>query len=143
MFIGEYTHNLDAKGRVAIPAKFRKDLLGGAIVTRGLDRCLFIFTKNEWEILAKKIVALPIAQANSRAFGRLMLAGAGEAEIDPQGRILIPDYLRRYADLKKEIVIAGLMNRMEVWDSESWKEYKRKTESASDEIAEKMGELGI
>jgi len=143
MFIGEYKHSLDAKGRMAVPAKFRKGLVGGAIVTRGLDRCLFVFAKNEWETLAKKLSELPLAQANSRAFVRLMLAGAAEGEIDAQGRILIPDYLREYADLKKDAVVTGLMNRIEVWNAESWKEYKAKTESASDEIAEKMGELGI
>lgn len=143
MFIGEYTHNLDSKGRMAVPVKFRRGLVGGAIITRGLDRCLFIFNKSEWEILAKKLIALPLAQANSRAFVRLMLSGAADVEIDQQGRILIPDYLREYADLKKQAVVAGLYNRLEVWDVDSWKSYKAKTESASDEIAEKMGELGI
>ncbi len=143
MFIGEYTHSIDQKGRMAIPAKFRKDLGAGAIVTRGLDRCLFVFTRGEWETLAKKLVALPLAQANSRAFIRLMLAGAAEGEIDQQGRILIPDYLRKYADLKKQVVVTGLYNRVELWDTAAWGAYKAKTESASDEIAEKMGELGI
>jgi len=143
MFIGEYTHNLDSKGRVAIPAKFRQKLTGGAIITRGLDHCLFVFTNKDWEILAQKLIALPLAQANSRAFVRLMLAGAVDVELDKQGRILIPDYLREYAGLKKQVVVAGLYNRIEVWDSESWKQYKTKTESASDEIAEKLGELGI
>ena len=143
MFIGEYTHNLDPKGRIAVPAKFRKGLTGGAIITRGLDKCLFVFSKSEWEILAKKILTLPLAQANARAFSRLMLAGAAEAEIDQQGRILIPDYLRTYADLKKQAVVAGLYSRIEIWDAVLWKQYKAKTESASDEIAEKMGELGI
>jgi MraZ protein len=143
MFIGEYQHNLDLKGRLAIPVKFREKLSGGAIITRGLDRCLFLFTLKEWEILAQKLVALPLAQANSRAFVRLMLAGAMDVEIDKQGRILIPDYLRKYADFKKQAVIAGLYNRVEIWDSEIWKQYKTKTESASDEIAEKLSELGI
>jgi len=143
MFIGEYTHNLDSKGRVAIPAKFRQKLTGGAIITRGLDHCLFVFTNKDWEILAQKLIALPLAQANSRAFVRLMLAGAVDVELDKQGRILIPDYLREYAGLKKQVVVAGLYNRIEVWDSESWKQYKTKTESASEEIAEKLGELGI
>jgi MraZ protein len=143
MFIGEYTHNLDSKGRVAIPAKFRQKLTSGAIVTRGLDHCLFVFTNKDWEILAQKLIALPLAQANSRAFVRLMLAGAVDVELDKQGRILIPDYLREYAGLKKQAVVAGLYNRIEIWDSESWKQYKTKTESASDEIAEKLGELGI
>jgi MraZ protein len=143
MFIGEYQHNLDLKGRLAIPAKFRDKLSGGAIITRGLDSCLFLFTLKEWEILAQKLVALPLAQANSRAFVRLMLAGAMDVQIDNQGRILIPDYLRKYAGFKKQAIIAGLYNRIEIWDSENWKQYKTKTESASDEIAEKLSELGI
>ncbi len=143
MFIGEFKHNLDVKGRMAIPAKFRDKLAGGAIITRGLDHCLFLFTVKEWELLAQKLISLPLAQANSRAFVRLMLAGAADVEIDKQGRILIPDYLRKYAGLKKETIIAGLYNRIEVWDNNVWKQYKQKTESASDEIAEKLSELGI
>lgn len=143
MFIGEYTHNLDAKGRMAIPVKFRGNLVSGAIITRGLDKCLFVFTRSEWEALAAKLVALPLAQANSRAFARLMLAGAMDVEVDTQGRILLPDYLRKYADLKKEAVVAGLYNRLEIWDADAWKQYKARTESASEEIAEKLGELGI
>lgn len=143
MFIGEFTHNLDVKGRIAMPVKFRDKVSGGAIITRGLDHCLFVFTNKEWEVLAQKLIALPLAQANSRAFVRLMLAGAMDVELDKQGRILIPDYLREYAGLKKEVVVAGVYNRMEIWDKEKWNKYKTKTESASDEIAEKLGELGI
>jgi len=143
MFIGEFKHTLDTKGRVAIPVKFRDKLGTNAIITRGLDRCLFVFTSREWETLAQKLIALPLAQANSRAFTRLMLAGAMDVEIDKQGRVLIPDYLRKYAGLGKEVVVAGLYNRIEVWDSQAWKGYKEKTESESDEIAEKLGELGI
>ena len=143
MFIGEFTHSLDTKGRVAVPVKFRGKIGSNAIITRGLDRCLFVFTSKEWEVLAQKLISLPLAQANSRAFARLMLAGAMDVEIDTQGRVLIPDYLREYAGLKKEIVVAGLYNRIEIWDSESWKAYKTKTESESDEIAERLSELGI
>ena len=143
MLLGEFKHNLDLKGRLAVPVKFRQKLSGGAIITRGLDKCLFVFGNKEWEILAQKLIALPLAQANSRAFVRLMLAGAMDVEVDKQGRILIPDYLREYAGLKKETIIAGLYNRFEIWNSESWKEYKNKTESQSDEIAEKLSELGI
>ncbi len=143
MFIGEFQHNLDSKGRMAMPAKFRQKLTGGAIITRGLDRCLFVFTNKDWEVLAQKLIALPLAQANSRAFTRLMLAGAVDVETDKQGRILIPDYLREYAGLKKQVVVAGLYNRIEIWDGEAWKQYKTKTESQSDEIAEKLSELGI
>lgn len=143
MFIGEFKHNLDIKGRIALPAKFRTKLSGGAIITRGLDRCLFIFTSKDWEILAQKLVALPLAQANSRAFVRLMLSGASDVELDSQGRILVPDYLRKYAGLSKEAIVAGLYNRMEIWDAKAWNDYKAKTESQSEEIAEKLSELGI
>ena len=143
MFIGEFRHNLDDKGRIAIPAKFRAKLSGGAIITRGLDHCLFVFTPQDWETLAQKLIALPLAQANSRAFSRLMLSGASDVEVDSQGRILVPDYLRKYAGLGKEAVVAGLYKRMEIWDMNAWSEYKEKTESQSDEIAEKLGELGI
>ncbi len=143
MFIGEFQHNLDAKGRLALPAKFRAKMSEGVIITRGLDRCLFVFTAKEWQALAEKLINLPLAQANSRAFVRLMLAGAMDVELDQQGRILIPDYLREYASLKKEAIIAGLYNRVEIWDKTAWKQYKEKTERSSDEIAEKLGELGI
>ena len=143
MFIGEFQHNLDLKGRLAVPVKFRQKLTAGAIITRGLDKCLFVFGSKEWEILAQKLIALPLAQANSRAFVRLMLAGATDVELDKQGRILIPDYLREYSGLKKETTVAGLYNRIEIWNSENWKQYKAKTEGNSDEIAEKLGELGI
>lgn len=143
MLIGEYNHNLDIKGRLAIPVKFREKLGGGAIITRGLDNCLFVFSTKEWEILVSKLINLPLSQANSRAFVRLMLSGARDVEFDNQGRILIPDYLRQYAGLKKNVVIAGLYNRIEIWDEERWKEYKQKTESRTEEIAEKLSELGI
>lgn len=143
MFIGEYKHSIDEKGRLAIPAKFRSDLSHAAVITRGLDHCLYIFTQGEWEQMAQKIKALPMTQANSRAFQRLMLAGAGEAELDSQGRILVPEYLRTYAGLTKQAVIVGVYNRMEIWDEAAWTSYKAKTEASGDEIAEKLGELGI
>jgi MraZ protein len=143
MLLGEYKHNLDIKGRVAIPAKFREELKAGAIITRGLDKCLFLFGVKEWETLIQKLLSLPLSQANSRAFVRLMLAGAAQVEFDNQGRILIPEYLRNYAGLKKQVIITGLYSRVEIWDNELWENYKRKTESSSDEIAEKLSELGI
>jgi len=143
MLLGEYRHTIDAKGRIAVPAKFREGLSSGVIVTRGLDECLFVFAKKEWETLVTKLTTLPLAQSNSRAFVRLMLAGAVDIELDVQGRILIPDYLREYAGLKKEGVVTGLYSRMEIWDLAKWQRYKQKTENASEEIAEKLGELGI
>ncbi len=143
MLLGEYKHTVDPKGRIAIPAKFREKFTAGAIVTRGLDHCLFVFSKSEWEILAQKIISLPLAQSDSRAFARLMLSGATDVELDTQGRILIPDSLRNYAYLKKQVVVTGMYTRVEVWDADAWNAYKTKTEGAADEIAEKLGELGI
>ncbi len=143
MMLGEYKHTIDEKGRVAVPAKFRPNVQTGAIITRGLDHCLFVFTMSEWESLVRKITALPLAQAGARAFSRLMLAGAADVELDGQGRILIPEHLREYAGLSKHAVVAGVYSRMEIWDSERWATYKTKTESASDEIAEQLGALGI
>jgi MraZ protein len=143
MFIGEYSHNLDDKGRLAVPKKFRADLSKGAVVTRGFDSCLFLYTKKEWEILAKKLAALSFAQASARAFGRLMLAGAMDVEVDKQGRVMLPEYLRHYAGIGKEIVVAGLYSRLELWDRAKWNEYKKKTEAASNDIAEQMASLGV
>lgn len=143
MFIGEYQHTLDDKGRVAVPVKFRATLKGGAIVTKGLDHCLFVFSKKDWQPIADKIKALPFSQANSRAFSRLMLGSAMEVDLDVQGRILLPDYLQEYADLGKLVVIAGLYNRLEIWNETSWKKYKEKTEASSEDIAENLDGLGI
>ena len=143
MFIGEYNHNLDEKGRLAVPVKFRDELKKGAVVTRGLDGCLFFYTIDEWKVLAEKLSNLPISQSNTRAFARLMLAGAMDVQLDKQGRIVLPDYLRKYAKLTKKIVIGGLYNRLEIWDEEAWKKYKNKTEKESGDIAEKLGELGV
>ncbi|MEA2088556.1 MAG: division/cell wall cluster transcriptional repressor MraZ [Patescibacteria group bacterium] len=143
MFIGEYKHNIDDKARLAIPTKFRAELKNGAVVTRGLDNCLFLYTKEEWKKLADKLSALPFSQANSRAFARLMLAGAMDVKIDKQGRIILPDYLRVFSKIKKKVVIAGLYSRLEIWDEELWESYKNKTEKDSSKIAEELGELGV
>lgn len=143
MFIGEYQHIIDEKSRLAVPVKFRKALSEGAVVTRGFDNCLFLFTKTEWQKVAEKTANLPFAQANSRAFARLMLAGAMDLTLDKQGRIILPEYLKKFAGLKKQVVITGLYNRLEIWDAQIWAKYKQTTESQSEEIAEKMGELGI
>jgi len=143
MFIGEYKHSLDEKGRLAIPTKFRKELSKGAVVTRGLDTSLFLFPKEEWDKLAQKLASLPLGQSNSRAFARLMLAGAMDITLDKQGRVVLPEYLRSYASLKKSTVVAGLYNRLEIWDEEKWEVYKKKVESDADHVAEQLGELGI
>jgi MraZ protein len=143
MFIGEYQHNLDEKGRIAIPTKFRRELERGAVVTRGLDRCLTVYTAQEWEKLATRLANLPMSSANTRAFSRLMLAGAMDVSLDAQGRVVLPNYLKEYAGLEKKVVLAGLYNRLEVWDAAKWEEFKTRTEVASADIAEKLGELGV
>ncbi len=143
MFIGEYNHTLDTKGRLAVPKKFRDDLSMGGVVTKGLDKCLWIYTYEEWKKIATKLSNLPISQTNTRAFARLMLAGAMDVTIDRQGRVMIPEYLREFAGLGKKVVVAGLFDRLELWDESSWNEYKTKTEAEADTIAEQLSELGI
>jgi MraZ protein len=143
LFLGEYHHALDDKGRIAVPVKFRSGLGTGAVVTRGLDRCLYVYPVAAWGELATKLMKLPLAQAKARAFARLMLAGAMALEVDRQGRALLPDYLRRYAGLKRHVVFAGLANRAELWDRATWERERRKSEAGSAEIAEALGNLGI
>lgn len=143
MLIGEYAHNLDQKGRLSIPAKFRPFLQSGVVVTRGLDHCLFLYSKAEWAILAAKVAALPLSSKKSRAFARLMLAGATDAELDGQGRVIVPEYLRNYASIKKQVVITGLYNRAEIWDADVWRQYKQATEDSGDDIAESLTTLGV
>lgn len=143
MFIGEYSHTIDAKGRLAMPAKFRARLKRGAVVTRGLDNCLFVFSATEWEKFAAQVTTAPLTKANSRAFSRFLLAGASEAEFDKQGRILIPEYLRTHAGLDKKTVVAGLGSRIEIWDETAWQKYSKVTEQNSVSIAEELSELGI
>lgn len=143
MFIGEYQHAVDAKGRLAIPIKFRNDLAKGAVVTRGLDNCLFLYSKDEWEKMAEKLAKLPVSKSNSRAFSRLMFAGAMDVEIDKQGRVVIPDYLRKFAGVSKKVIVAGLYNRIEIWNEENWEKYKQGTEKSAVDIAEKLEELDV
>lgn len=144
MFIGEYTHAIDEKGRISLPAKFRRRLnQEGVIVTRGLDHCLFVYPKDEWNKLAEKLSQLPLSQKKSRAFARLMLAGAWDADLDSQGRVMVPEYLRAYAKLGRQAIVAGLYNRLEIWDEAAWQAYKAETEAESDAIAEAVTSLGI
>lgn len=143
MFIGEYSLTIDDKGRLSVPMKFRSELKGKAVVTRGLDNSLFLYSMSEWQKLAEKLSSLPISKANTRAFSRLMLAGAMDCELDKNGRIILPDYLRDFAKIDKHVVVAGLYNRLEIWSEELWKKYKRNTEKDSTEIAEQLGEIGV
>jgi len=143
MFMGEFKHSLDTKGRVIIPAKFRKGLGENFIATRGLDNCIFVYPMNEWKLLEEKIRQLPLTKSDARAFSRFFLSGATECELDKQGRISLPTNLRNYADLNKQIVIIGLGSRIELWADENWNEYMDSAEESSEDIAATMEELGI
>lgn len=126
-----------------MPSKFRNFFKDGAIITKGLDNCLFIYTAKEWNKLVEKLASLPISQAKSRAFARLMLAGAMDVTLDKQGRMILPDYLKTFALLDKKIVLAGLYNRLEVWDEKKWSKYQLTSEKDSNEIAEGLVDLDI
>lgn len=143
MFIGEYRHSLDTKGRLAIPVKFRVALEKGAVVTKGIDQCLVLYPSKEWNVLAQRIAQLPTSQADTRAFSRMTLAAAMDVSCDTQGRIIVPEYLRAYARMNKSIIIAGLYNRFELWDEGVWNEYKKHTEEQSGDIAERLGVFGV
>lgn len=143
MLIGEYQHSIDLKKRLAVPSKFRGELKNKVVVTRGLDKCLFIYPMKVWEELANKLGALPVGEAATRSFIRLMLAGATDVDVDKQGRILIPDYLKAYAGLHKNVIVAGVYNRLEIWDEKKWEVYKKNAEKNTDEIAEQLGKLGV
>lgn len=143
MLIGEYHHTLDPKKRLSLPAKFRKELGERVVLTRGLDSCLFMFSESAWRDIAEKLANLPLSQADTRGFSRFLLSGASEAEVDGAGRILIPEYLKEFAELKTQVVLAGLGMRIEVWDAKVWEQYRHRIEKDADQLAEKLGTLGI
>jgi len=143
MLIGEYKHTIDTKKRLALPAKFRRELGKKIIVTIGLENCLVVYPEKEWKKVAEKLEKLPTSQSGARSFNRIILAGAMEVSLDKLGRILIPEYLKKYAGLKKNVIICGLSNKLEVWDTQKWEVYKKKVEKNIGNVAEKLGELGI
>jgi len=138
MFIGEYRHTFDAKNRISLPAKFRKELGGSVIVTRGLDRCLFVYPKAAWKKEAAKLATHSTGSAAGRGLSRLMLAGANEADVDSAGRILVPDYLKGFATLTVKSVIAGVNERVEIWDEAAWDTYTTQIERDADQLAEAL-----
>lgn len=142
MFIGEYAHTLDEKKRISLPKQFRGGLGKKMILTRGLDNCLFLYPRTGWEKVAAKLQELSFAQADTRGFNRFILSGAVEVEADAAGRILIPDHQKTFAGLKKEVVFAGVSDRIELWDSTRWGSYKARIEKQADALAEKLGEIG-
>lgn len=143
MFIGQYEHNLEEKGRLSIPKKFRAELVEGGVLTRGLDGCLFLFPKERWSEFIAKLSQTPLTKADARGFSRLLTYGATEVELDGQGRILIPEYLRESAALTSAIVIAGALERIEIWNKENFAIYQEKIEKDSENIAERLTDLGI
>lgn len=142
MLIGEYNHSIDAKKRLSIPSKFRKELGKSSVITKGLDNSLYIYPLKAWEALAGKLSKLPVGQSGTRSFVRLMLGGASEVENDQLGRILVPDYLKEYAGLKKEVIVIGMYDHLEIWDKEKWDKYRVQAEKTKEDVAEKLGDLG-
>jgi MraZ protein len=143
MLIGEYTHTIDEKNRVALPAKFRVEMGKKIVITPGLDSCLFIFTLKEWQKIEEKLNQSSLLQADNRSFNRFMFGGATETEVDSNGRILLPDFLKDRISLKNKVVIIGVSNRLEVWNEKVWMEYKKVVEKQADTLAEKLGNVGI
>jgi|SRR3989344_1146759 len=142
MLIGEYKHTLDDKKRVALPAKFRAELGKKVVITHGLDQCLWIYPLKEWQRVAEKISELSLGQQDTRSFSRFMLAGAVETDVDSMGRVLIPDFLKDFAKLDTQVVMAGVHKRVEIWDTARWQKYKERVVAKADELAQKLGEIG-
>ncbi len=143
MFIGEHKHGLDLKGRIIIPAKFRSALGERFVITKGLDKCLFVYSLDEWQALAQRLSSLPLTDKDVRMFIRFFFAGAFECELDKQGRALIPPNLREYAKLDKDIVITGVLTRIEIWSNEVWEEHSSSIDIEHPSIIDKMVGLGI
>jgi len=142
MFIGEYEHTMDDKKRVMLPKAFKGALGKKMVMTRGLDNCLFVYPQEAWKKVAEKLQNLSFAQADTRGFNRFFLSGAAEVEVDSAGRILIPDTHKQFAGLKRSVVFAGVSDRVEVWDTNQWKNYKTRIEKQADAMAEKLDEIG-
>ena len=142
-FMGEYTHNMDDKNRLSIPAAFRERSPSGFVLTTGLEKCLFLFTLNEWKRITEKLRRFPITKQDARGFLRIFLAGATHCPLDTQGRILIPRSLCEYAALKKATVLIGVLDRIEIWNIKVWEEYRKSVEHQLGDIAEKLSELGL
>lgn len=143
MFIGQYEHSIDYKGRIAIPSKFRKIFKKDAIITKGLDGCLFLFDREKWEKMAKSISELPLGKSSGRMYARLMLSSATDVEFDNQGRINVPTFLKSYARLSDKVVVTGLYDRVEIWNKQAWTKTIKKVDIDAGKIAEELSEIGI
>ena len=143
MFLGEYSHSIDTKNRLIVPAKFREELGENFVVTKGLDGCLYIYPQKEWEDFEEKLSSLPMGKSDIRKMVRFFLSSASQAEFDKQGRILIPATHREYAGLDKEVIFAGVGKKIEIWSKEKWNETATFSYEDMDEVAERMSDLGI
>ena len=143
MLIGEYTHTIDTKGRIIMPSKLKEDIGEKFVITKGLDGCLFVYSKAEWKNFEDKLRSFPLTNKDARALVRFFLAGAMECEVDKQGRFLISSNLREFASLEKDVVIIGVLDKIEIWSKDKWLEYSKKENMEVDEIAEKIANLGI
>ena len=143
MLIGQYTHTLDPKKRLSLPSSFRRELGKKVVLTNGLDHSLFVYSIKEWEKVAARLAELGIGNADTRSFNRFMLAGATEVEVDSSGRILIPDFLKKFANLSEKVVLAGVHSRAEIWDETAWNLYTAKVAGEADALAEKLSEIGV
>jgi MraZ protein len=143
MFLGEYQHSLDSKGRIIIPSKFREELGGSFIATKGLDNCLFLYPMDEWKAIEERLRTLPFTRADVRSFARFFFSGASELELDKQGRVLLPANLRDYAMIEKELVVIGVGSRVEIWANEKWEQYNQAAELSYEVIAENLVGMGL
>lgn len=143
MLIGEFTHTIDEKNRISLPAKFRKEMGNDLVITPGLDNCLFVFTKKEWQKISEKLSGFSMLAADNRSFNRFMFGGATEVSVDAIGRILLPDFLKDRAGLRSKAALVGVQNRLEIWNDKVWAEYKKVVEKQADALAEKLGGVGV
>ncbi len=143
MLIGEYTHTIDDKNRLSLPAKFRTEMGKKVVLTRGLDKCVAIFTEKEWRKIADKLSESSMLQADSRSFNRFMFGGAVETEVDSIGRILLPDFLKTWGSLGTKVVVIGVQSRVEIWNEKAWEANKETIEKQADTLAEKLGNVGV
>lgn len=143
MLIGQYTHTLDPKKRLSLPSQFRRELGKKVVLTNGLDHSLFVYSQKEWNKVAERLGELGIGNADTRSFNRFMLGGACEVEVDASGRILVPDFLKKFANLKEKVVLAGVHSRVEIWDEAAWNTYTERVGNEADTLAEKLSEIGV
>jgi MraZ protein len=143
MLIGQYSHTLDEKNRISLPAKFRREMGKKVILAPGLDQCIAMYTESEWKRVSAKLGDSSVLASDNRSFSRFMFGGAVETPLDGAGRILIPDFLKERANLKSKVIVIGVQNRIEIWNERIWEDYKQQIDAKADQLAEKLGQLGV